>query len=483
MAGLLLSACAGLGAGEPTPTAAPAAEPELVQIVADARVLPARSAELRFQISAVVAEVLVAEGETVAAGAPLARLDARDLQLRVDEARASLDQASARYEQVASGATPEEIAAAEASVAQAEASARQAAASVSPQERAAARAELEEARAALARLAAGPRDTEAEQARAALDRAEAELQRQRDGLSAAKTDAELRLDQAANALRNAQDAYSKIYWENNDLRDSVGDSELPRENIDAEAAAERAVADAEAAVEQARVAVERARQDEVAGVRAAEAGVTDARSRLDQLLAGAESDQIAAARARVARAEANLAELSGAEQAGQVQAAAAAADRASAELAQVSAGPRAPDLALARAQVRAAEVALRQAELAYERATLSAPFAGTIMDLDLVAGELPDPAGPAVLLADLSSWRLETSDLTELDVAAVREGATAEISFDAVPDLTLEGVVTRIKGFGESYQGDVIYTVVIEPRSWDDRLRWNMTATVAIVAE
>lgn len=480
---LLLGACASFGAGEPTPTPDLAAEPEIVQVVADARVLPARSAELRFQIGGVVAEVLVAEGETVAAGAPLARLDARELDLRIAEARASLEQASARYEQAVSGATPEEIAAAEAAVSQADALTRQAAGSVSPQERAAARAELDEARAALARLAAGPRDTEAEQARAALARAEAELQRQRDNLSAAKTDAELRLEQAANALRNAQDAYSKIYWENENIRDSLGDREMPRDRIDAEAAADRAVKDAEAALEQARVAAERARQDEIGGVQAAEAGVADARARLDQLLAGAESDQLAAARARVARAEANLAELSGAERAGQVEAAAAAAERARAELAQVSAGPRAADIALAQAQVRAAEVAVRQAELAFEHATLSAPFAGTVMDLGLVVGELPDPAEPAVLLADLSAWRLETSDLTELDIAAVREGARAEISFDAVPDLTLEGVVTRINGFGESYQGDVIYTVVVEPRAWDERLRWNMTATVAIVAE
>jgi|GEM_PF-6756195 len=28
--------------------------------------------------------------------------------------------------------------------------------------------------------------------------------------------------------------------------------------------------------------------------------------------------------------------------------------------------------------------------------------------------------------------------------------------------------------------GDVIYTVVIKPGSWDPRLRWNMTATVTI---
>jgi HlyD family secretion protein len=332
----------------------------------------------------------------------------------------------------------------------------------------------------LNRLAVGPRDTEVAQARAALAAAEAELQRQRDALSAAKTDAALRVEQAANALRNRQDAFSKIYWDNRKLE---GYGKLPQERIDAEISAKRDVADAETALQQARVALDQARQDEVGGVEVAEAAMRTAQARLDQLLSGAMADELAAGRARVARAAANLAELSGAEQAGRVEAAQSGAEQARAELANITADRPVADIALARAQVRAAEVALQQAKLAHERATLVAPFAGTVMALSLEAGEIPEQGAPAAVLADLSRWRLETSDLTELDVAAVRVGAPVSVSFDAVPDLTLKGAVTRVKGLGESYQGDVIYTVVIEPLSWDERLRWNMTATVAIAAE
>jgi HlyD family secretion protein len=64
----------------------------------------------------------------------------------------------------------------------------------------------------------------------------------------------------------------------------------------------------------------------------------------------------------------------------------------------------------------------------------------------------------------------------------VRLGDQVTLSFDALPDLTLSGRVTDIKGLGASFQGDVIYTVVIAPESWDERLRWNMTATVTIGA-
>jgi glutamate synthase (NADPH/NADH) large chain/glutamate synthase (ferredoxin) len=42
------------------------------------------------------------------------------------------------------------------------------------------------------------------------------------------------------------------------------------------------------------------------------------------------------------------------------------------------------------------------------------------------------------------------------------------------------GVVAHIKGIGESKQGDVTYTVVMKLDRQDERLRWNMTASVAI---
>ncbi|MGB9605760.1 MAG: efflux RND transporter periplasmic adaptor subunit, partial [Bryobacteraceae bacterium] len=137
-------------------------------------------------------------------------------------------------------------------------------------------------------------------------------------------------------------------------------------------------------------------------------------------------------------------------------------------------------LAQAEARVRAAQAALRQAELTLERATLSAPFAGTVVQINLKVGEQPAPGEPAVVLADFSGWRVETSDLTELDVVNVRVGDRVTLTFDALPDLTLPGTVTKIQALGKTYQGDVIYTVTVEPQQWDARLRWNMTATVTI---
>ena len=478
-AALLLGACAPSPAPAPTPD--PAAVIEAPRVVADGRVLPARDAGLRFEQSGTVADILVAAGDSVAAGAPLARLDTAALEVAVEQARAALDEATAQYELLRSGAQPGAVAAAEAQVVQAQAAARQAEGRVTAADMQAARDELREAQALLARLQAGPRSAEVEQARAGVAQAQANLQTRRDALSAAKTDAELRLAQTANALRNAQDEYSRIMWDNKELEKLPGD--LPQARRDAEAAAQRAVADGEAALQQATVAVENARQAERSGVEAAEAQAREAQARLDQLLAGADADALAAARARVSAAQANLARLSGDARAGELDAAQAGVAQAQAALDQVAAPPREPEVAAAEARVRVGQAGLRRAELDLARATLTAPFAGTVVAVNLEVGEQPPADGPAFVLADLSAWKIETSDLTELDIVAVRMGDRVTIAFDALPDLTLPGVVTEIETLGQTFQGDVIYTVTVEPQGWDERLRWNMTATVTLDAE
>jgi len=94
--------------------------------------------------------------------------------------------------------------------------------------------------------------------------------------------------------------------------------------------------------------------------------------------------------------------------------------------------------------------------------------------------EFVAPGSPIVRLADPSTWQIETTDLSDLSVARVREGDPVTIVFDGIPGLELTGRVVRIQGFGESKQGDIVYKVTIKPDHQDPRLRWNMTADVTI---
>lgn len=451
------------------------------QIIAEAKVVPFSSVELHFPANGTVAEIFVKEGEQVAKGAPLARLDTRDLELRVAQAQAALDRAKANSAKLQEGASPETIAAARAEVDRAQAQMHQVNGDVTTSDLAAAKARLDQARANLAQLLAGPKTTDRRAAQAALDRANANLVSARDSLSAAKTRAQADVEKAANELRNSQAAYQQIYWDNRKAEGELGAGQvLPPELKEREAAAQRTMNDAEQDLAKAQVTYQEARQNEITGIAAAEATVRDGQANLDKLLAGSDGDKIAAARAEVAQAEATLVKLRGEQRSGSVDAAAAGVSNAQANLDQLTAKPREADLAVAMAEVSSAEVELKQAQLALEQATLASPIAGTVAVMNLKVGEVASTSEIAAIVANLGTWQIETTDLTELSVAHVHEGASVTIKFDALPGVEIPGKVIRIKPLGENKQGDITYTVIVSPDQQDARLRWNMTAAVSI---
>ena len=126
-----------------------------------------------------------------------------------------------------------------------------------------------------------------------------------------------------------------------------------------------------------------------------------------------------------------------------------------------------------------ARTGLANARVELDKATLKAPFAGTIAALDVKLGERVSPNTPLVTLADLSQYQIETTDLTELNVVKLKSGDPAVISFDALPGVELPGKIIRIDDLGQNKQGDIVYTVVVRPDQQDERMRWKMTASVA----
>jgi len=109
---------------------------------------------------------------------------------------------------------------------------------------------------------------------------------------------------------------------------------------------------------------------------------------------------------------------------------------------------------------------------------LSAPFDGTVAGLKVKTGESVTPGQVAVSVADFSGWIIKTTDLTELDVVNITEGQAVSITLDAIPDQTLDGMVTLI---GQNYsekQGDVVYEVTVELTESLPNMRWGMTAVV-----
>jgi HlyD family secretion protein len=485
-----------------TVEAAPVAASNLV--VAEGKVVPARSAALSLASSGTVAAVLVEAGDTVAAGQVLARLDDRRQRAELASAEARLAEAKASYENEKAGATPEEIAAVEAQVRQAEAQASQTVASVSAADLKAAEAALAQAQAHLAEVEGGPKDVDRAAREAALAQAQAQLQTQRDQLSANKTQAEQQLAQATASLTAAQAAYSTAKWHWDEVQRTGSDPVNPtvpdptkpdgkgknklndaqkQQYHDRAIQAEAELHRAESAVQAAQIAYDTARQAEVSGIAAAEQAVRAAQVELDRLLAGADADVRAAARAQLAQAQANLDALRGKGRTSTLQAAQAGVDAAQAQLAQTLAGTPERRLAVARAQVSSAEAALALARLNLADTELKAPFAGVVAAVELKADEYAAAGSVAVRLADTSAWRIETTDLTELSIVRIAENAPVTITFDALPGVSLPGKVSRVELFGENKQGDIAYTVSVLPDQQDPRLRWNMTAAVNITPQ
>lgn len=384
------------------------------RIIAEGKVLPRRYATLSMLTSGIVAEVLVQEGDTIAEGQPMIRLQNSSQRAAVSEAEAAVRAAEARLEELKAGARAQEIEAAE--------------------------AQVDAAEARLARLVEDPRSSDLAAAQASLDEAEASLEDLVDGPSADElAQVAAQRANAAAALQQAQAAYDEVKW-----FDSVG--QLPQS-----------------------LKLQQATNDYEA-----------ANASYEALIDGPTDAEIAAAQARVRRAEAELAQVRQSARASEIAEAEAEVRRTQANLDLLKAGTRTEQVAKAEADVIAAYATLRRTQAALGDTELRAPFAGTVAWLNTRAGELIDPSRPVVELADLSSWIIETDDLTEIEVVDVQIGAPVTITFDAIQDLELPGHVKWITPYGERKEGDITYTVRVCPDEEDRRLRWNMTAIVSI---
>jgi HlyD family secretion protein len=156
---------------------------------------------------------------------------------------------------------------------------------------------------------------------------------------------------------------------------------------------------------------------------------------------------------------------------------------AEAQLAQAKAGSSEEDIVAAEAAIRQAEVALEKAEVAAARTEILAPLDGTVGMVQVREHELVAPGQPLVAIGDLTTLRVETTDLDEIDVARVQVGQEVDVTFDALPDQVFAGQVKRIYPLAETEGAGVNYTAIVELASMDPQIRWGMTAFVDIEVE
>jgi RND family efflux transporter MFP subunit len=131
------------------------------------------------------------------------------------------------------------------------------------------------------------------------------------------------------------------------------------------------------------------------------------------------------------------------------------------------------------AKVQQAQVALELAQINLTESTLTAPFDGTIASIKVIPGEFVDADQAVIRLATLNNLQVETTDLSERDIANVKIGAPARISIEAM-NQTFDGKVVNISPIADIVGGDVVFKVTIVFKEQPQGLRWGMTAEVTI---
>ena len=512
-----------------TPVVVPVVRGDLIdRVPVNGALEPRDQARVSFPEGNRVRAVLVVRGDTVAAGAVLARLETRNLDLKVASARAELDQAQQALDTLAAGPTKAELAQAAAHVARARADMAALGQEVRPLDIEVAKAHLDTARQRLADLEAGtaPDDlSAAEQSLAAAEEAlvaaRQSVEQIRDSASRTKTDAQQSVEREIQNLAQVQRSYSDAWWDWDYVQrtgrhpteivvDANGLSAHRRLEPREIEAVRRTFIDAETSLHNAEQDLknlsevyDQARANEIRQIQTAERGVTtaernlaDARRSYDTARTKGVQAAILQARQDLATAEKSYKALvdNPERPARQAELEAAVFEAVAAE-AKLRAGPDPVEQARAHTALEQARAALAVAEATLDAATLKAPIAGTVVELTLKPGTLTT-ANDAVRIADLSGFLIR-GQVTEQDVARVRAGQPVQVRIDSVPDTSFPGELllvsalpasqndqsqTQMGSFGGSGAGPLggLYPIEIGVRTDDQRLRVGMATTASI---
>ncbi len=138
------------------------------------------------------------------------------------------------------------------------------------------------------------------------------------------------------------------------------------------------------------------------------------------------------------------------------------------------------------ALILAARAALREAEIVLEDTVIRAPFDAVVLTKNAEVGDIltplaatADAKAAVVTIADLEALRVEV-DVSESQIARVREGQACEIRLDAYPEARFPGRVHRILPTADRSKAAV--TVKVDFLVRDERVLPEMSARVAFLA-
>ena len=154
-------------------------------------------------------------------------------------------------------------------------------------------------------------------------------------------------------------------------------------------------------------------------------------------------------------------------------------DQSNKSLALKVAPPNADDVTVAKSQLDNAKANLANAEEAYNSRIIVAPFTGQIGGLNAQIGQQVSSSDSLGKI--ITPEKVVNVSLNEVDAAKVKAGDAVTLTFDAIPDISLNGHVSYVDPLGTVSQGVVSYAVQIAMDETNDGIKTGMTASATIV--
>ncbi|TAE98197.1 MAG: efflux RND transporter periplasmic adaptor subunit [Oscillatoriales cyanobacterium] len=417
-----------------------------VRITSSGTVQPVQRVNLSPKGSGRIAELFVEQGDRVEAGQIVARMESRDVEAQLAQAKAREASIRAKLAKIEAGNRSEDIASA--------------------------RARLEQAQASLAQLQAGSRVEEVAGARARLQQTQARLQQLRAGSRVEEvSQGRARLAQAQARLADAQTGSVK-------QEIAQAQTQIESSKAQAELAAQR--------VERNRPLVQEGAlaQDKLDELikenRTAKARVTESQKRLQQLQESRES-QIQQLQAAVEVEQQALKQLQNGTRSEEIT-------KAEAE---VENGARPEEVAQAQAELAEVQAQVRYQEVQLEDTKVRAPFAGVITQRYAIQGAFVTPATSASEATSATSTSIVAlardvevlAKVPEADISQIKPGQVVEIVADAYPDKVFKGKVKLIAPEAVKERDVTLFQVRVAIDTGKDFLQSGMNVDLRFVGQ
>jgi len=150
-------------------------------------------------------------------------------------------------------------------------------------------------------------------------------------------------------------------------------------------------------------------------------------------------------------------------------------------LAELKAGADELDIRAKKIVIQQKEDALLIAQQNLADYFIYAPFGGIITKVNVKNG---DSVSSGTALASLiTQQKIAEIALNEIDAAKVKVGQKATITFDAIEDLSLTGLVIEMDSIGTVSQGVVTYNVIIAFDTQDEMVKPGMSVSATIITD